>query len=185
MKIIAGEIKNQPLKVPLHIRPASSRLKKGLFDLLQDEIRGKSVLDAFAGSGSLGIEALSRGARTAVFVDINKSCIKTVAANLEKLRLISRSELIIKDVSRALRDFYGRKKTFEVILFDPPYHRDMAKKALQTIGEYDILAPSGYLVIIGYRTDEIGYSYKKGILLVARNYGQSKILIYRKVSAID
>ena len=180
MKIIAGEIKNQPLKVPLHIRPASSRLKKGLFDLLQDEIRGKSVLDAFAGSGSLGIEALSRGARTAVFVDINKSCIKTVVANLKKLRLISRSEVIIKDAFRALKDFSGRKKTFEVILFDPPYYRDMAKKALQTIEEYDILAPSGYLVVLCYCRDRIGEGYCQGELVVSRDYGQSRVLIYRK-----
>lgn len=184
MKIIRGGLKNRMLKVPQNIRPASFRIKKAIFDLINQEIIGKKVLDLFAGSGSLGIEALSGGAMSVTFVDLRRACIKTIMTNIISLKLSSRSEVFLKDSFKTIKDFYNRGRSFDVIFLDPPYYKMMAKKALQTISEYDILAPSGYIVTLCYQNEGMQLKYGHFELILTKNYGQSMVLIYRKKEVV-
>ena len=180
MRIIGGEFKGRILRVPSHIRPASFRLRKSVFDLLRDEIKDKVILDLFGGSGALGIEALSLGAKEAVFVDINKACVNVIIKNISVVRSASSCRIFLKDSSRAVKSFSHKNTLFDIVFIDPPYYKGMVKKILKVLDEYDILAPSGYLVILCYRSDEFSNIYSRGSLIYDRIYGQSRVLIYAK-----
>ncbi len=182
MRVIGGKFKGVPLKVYSNIRPTSFRIKKGIFDLIREAIDGCVVLDLFSGSGALGIEALSWGAREVVFVDIHKGCIRTIRYNISRLNLLSFSRLLLKDSFKAIKDFRTKGIKFDIIFVDPPYYKDMAKKALQTLDEYDILAPSGYIVVLSYRHEMVGDYYRNFKVLVVKSYGQSRLYIYKKGS---
>jgi 16S rRNA (guanine(966)-N(2))-methyltransferase RsmD len=129
------------------------RIKKVLHSVLKDEIRGKTVLDLFAGSGSVGIEALSWGAERAVFVDIKKPNLDIVRKNLSSLGLLGSSELYLKDASLACQDFFEKKRRFDFIFMDPPYYKGLLTKTLKTLGAYDIVEPSGFVVSLGFRRE--------------------------------
>ena len=180
MRVIGGKFKGTPLKVYSNIRPTSFRIRKGIFDLIREVIDGCVVLDLFAGSGALGIEALSWGAKEVVFVDIHKGCIRTVRHNISRLNILSFSQLLLKDSFKAIRDFKAKDIKFDIIFVDPPYYKDMAKKALQTLDAYDILAPSGYIVVLSYQHEMVGNYYHNFKILVVKNYGQSRLCIYKK-----
>ena len=180
LKILRGIFKNKALKVPINIRPATLRLKKAIFDIMDGEIADKYILDLFAGSGALGIESLSCGAKKACFVDLKKAAIKAIIANLTSIKACSSSEVLLKDSFKAIKDFYHDNRQFDVVFLDPPYYRDMHRKALQTINDYDILAPSGYVITLCYRPDSYPEDYCNFELIVNKRYGQSSLLIYRK-----
>ncbi len=179
MKVINGIFKRRILEVPAHIRPASSRVKKSVFDLLRGEIEGKIILDLFGGSGALGIEALSLGAKKAVFVDVHRACATAIIRNLSNIKMLSSCRVIVKDSFRAIKDFSRKNDYFDLIFIDPPYYKGMAKKSLKILDEYDILSALGYIVILCYRDDEEG-RYEKGELISANRYGQTSVFIYTK-----
>jgi len=180
LRIIGGEFKGRTLRVPSGIRPTSFRLKKAVFDLLRDEVKNKVVLDLFGGSGALGIEALSLGARNAVFVDIARVCVNTIVKNISAIRRTSSCCVLFRDSLGAVKSFSRKDSLFDIIFIDPPYYRGMVKKILKTLDEYDILAPSGYIVVLCYRSDEFSNVYSRGSLIYDKVYGQSRILIYTK-----
>ncbi len=180
MKVIRGKVKKKNFGVPPNIRPTSFRVKKVIFDILREEIPGKHVLDLFAGSGALGIEALSEGAATAVFVDIRRGCINTIVRNLASLKLIGQAVYFVKDAFKAIKDFSRKNERFDIIFLDPPYYKGMAKNALQYIDGYDILAPSGYIVVLCYRKELIDCTFQKISLHREKEYGQTRLLFYKK-----
>jgi len=180
MRVIRGRLKRKSLKVPPNIRPTFFRIKKAIFDLLDQELTDKIVLDLFAGAGSLGIEALSCGAREVVFVDIKKGCVKTIIANLSLLKLTANTCVYLKDASKAIKDFYKKRKKFDIVFLDPPYYGSMIKKALQTLSEYDILTPSGYIVVLCYHKEDFKRINLPFLPIFTRRYGQSLLLIYKK-----
>ncbi len=180
MKILGGTFKGRNIIAPRDARPVSVRVRKSCFDMLGDEVRDKSVLDVFCGSGSLAIEALSRGSGQAILIDSASGSISAAGKNISTLALESRVQIYQKDVFLAIRDFSVAGKQFDVIFMDPPYYQGMLKKALQAIAEYDILANSGYLVGFCYSKDD--YPKELGLfsLIVDKKYGQTKVLIYTK-----
>ena len=180
MKIIGGEFKGRTLIVPFGIRPVSFRVKKSVFDILRGEIKDKVILDLFGGSGALGIEALSLGARNVVFVDINKACVNAIVKNISVIRKAAYCDVFLRDSLRAIKSFSYKNASFDIVFIDPPYYRGMIKKTLKALDEYDILAPSGYLVILCYRSDEFGNVYSRGDIIYNIVYGQSRVLIYAK-----
>lgn len=175
MHILAGKLKSKRLYTLKSIRVVEARVKKVLCSILKDHISGASVLDLFAGTGSLGIEALSWGAYRAVFVDIKKSSLNVVRKNLSSLGLLGSSELYLKDALLACRKFHGLQRKFDMILLDPPYHSGLLTKALKTLGAYDIVEPSGLIVSLGSYKEEA--KKERFYCIFDRRYGDRRVKI--------
>ena len=152
MRVISGIAKGVSLFSPqgTKTRPTTDFVKENLFNIIGDDIRGVSFLDLFAGSGAIGIEALSRGARAVAFVDISQKCIDLIRRNLEKTRLGEGAAVLKGDAALALKKFAGQK--FDIIFLDPPYLGDFVEKALREICKRDILEDNGYIILEMSRT---------------------------------
>jgi 16S rRNA (guanine966-N2)-methyltransferase len=151
MRVIAGEAHGRRLKAPrgLATRPTSARARESIFSRLQVRLdfAGIRVLDVFAGSGSLGIEALSRGAAHATFVDSSRAAAHAIEANLAVLGLTARARLMVADVRRALLELGAERAAFELVFIDAPYKNDISAAVLALIGELDLAAPGGWIVV--------------------------------------
>jgi 16S rRNA (guanine(966)-N(2))-methyltransferase RsmD len=185
MKILGGKFKGRNLLVPSGIRPVSLRVRKSCFDILRGEVEGRRALDLFAGSGSLGIEALSQGASEALFVDSSQASVAAVRKNLTTLKIDPREKVLLKDSASAIKDFHAYRVSFSLIFLDPPYYKGLLTKALQLLEEYDIVSPSGYIVAFCYVKNDFIQARKGFSLIVQRKYGQTLLLIYRKDNAGD
>lgn len=146
LRIIAGELRGRRLEVPdlEDVRPTPERVREALFDILGPGSPGRRVLDAYAGSGALGLEALSRGASTAVFVEREPAVARVLRRNIEKLGLSDRTEIIEATALRAVRQTLAGER-FDLILADPPYRAGEGPRFLRHALER--LAAEGLLVI--------------------------------------
>ncbi|MBI1978379.1 MAG: 16S rRNA (guanine(966)-N(2))-methyltransferase RsmD [Candidatus Omnitrophica bacterium] len=155
MRIISGRFKSQKIFFPKthQTRPVTDRAKETIFNVLGSLPEGALVLDLFAGSGSLGLEALSRGASTACFVDqalFSTSCIKR---NLDKLRLNHVGFVIKSPVQQAIRNLIKQEKSFNLIFLDPPHNKGLIKKILHQLDHSDIVPPLG-IIVVGHSNQE-------------------------------
>jgi len=152
MRVISGIAKGIRLTAPedRRVRPTSDRIKESLFSILHSicgDISGQNILDLFAGTGSLGIEALSRGANSAVFVDNHRTSVTLINANINKTGFSDRSEVILADSFQALSKLADKNSCFDLVFADPPYGKDIAQQLLENISTLGLLA-EGALVII-------------------------------------
>lgn len=149
MRIIAGTLKSRIIKpVPgRQTRPTSDKVKEAIFHKLGPFFEGGLALDLFAGSGSLGIEAISRGMDYVVFVENAQQAVRTIRDNTQKLNLGSRSDIIKTDAFRALSIFSKQKNQFDLILLDPPYEKVSYEKVLKAIQVNDLLASNGLVYV--------------------------------------
>ena len=149
MRIISGASKGRRLKAlsGRSLRPTSDRVKGSIFNILGDEVKGKAVLDLFAGTGSLGIEALSRGAAKVVFVEKSRQALSIIGRNLQETGMKARSEVLPKDVTRAIGALAQRNEWFDLILMDPPYREGWIEKAMQIFQRTPIHHEGSLLVI--------------------------------------
>ncbi len=147
MRIITGSARGCRLKAPrgMQTRPTSDRIKESLFNILGSFVREKEVLDLFAGTGSLGLEALSRGAEHAVFVD--RATAGIIRENAEHTRLADRSEILKGDVIACLSRMGREGRNFRLIFCDPPYHAGLWEQTLRMVDHLELLAPEGLLVV--------------------------------------
>ena len=154
MRVISGTAKGTKINTidSSSTRPTLDRVKESLFNILQDVIRGAVVLDLFAGSGALGIEALSRGADKAIFCDINKDATNVIEANLNKTHLSDKAVVFSNGFEKTLQTVYKNKTKFDIIFIDPPYRLNIAEKAVRLISDYKLLTDDGIIVI---ETDDI------------------------------
>ena len=145
MRVIAGTARSIPLlsRDGLDTRPTADRVKEAIFSVIQFEIEGRRVLDLFAGSGQMAIEALSRGAAEAVLVDQSKESISIIRQNLNKTRLADRARVVCSDYMEFLNKANGG---FDLIFLDPPYREKFLENALKRISEIDILKSGGIIV---------------------------------------
>jgi len=178
LRIISGEKKGTRLfsLKKRKIRPTSDKVKGAIFNVLVS-VEDKKILDLFAGSGALGIEALSRGAEQVVFVDSSFNSLDLVRKNLEKLEFRDKSRLIKKNVLRFLKsESEGR---FDLILVDPPYGKGLCQKVLEILSEKEFLNAKGVLVIEHHKKEKIE---KVGnfILLQERKYGDTVVSFFWK-----
>ena len=178
MRVITGTARGTNLKAPdgLLTRPTADKVKQALFNIIQYEIVG-DVLDLFAGSGQLGIEALSRGARHAVFVDERADAIAVVRENLRRTHLEEKAEVVRCDYLTYLSHC---KKTFRLIFLDPPYAEKYLENAIKRISEIDILAEGGIIITerpLGKPLDEqvAGMERSKDYI-----YGKTIITLFRR-----
>lgn len=149
MRVIGGKAGSIPLITPAgrNTRPTTDRIKETLFNMLAPCINGCSFLDLFSGSGAIGIEALSRGAASAVFVDSGREAIRCIKANLEKTHLTGQALVLRADAAGALQQLGRSGRKFDVIFMDPPYGRLLEKEALQAVCESEC-APDHVLIVI-------------------------------------
>lgn len=170
MRVISGKYKGKIL-TGFNIngtRPTMDRVKESMFAMIQNNLKDKVVLDLFAGSGSLGIEALSNGAKICYFVDNNKIAIDTIKRNTIG---IENKVIIKKDCFEALKEFDLK---FDVILLDPPYHDNLMNNVLNKIKEYDLLNKDG--IIVCEVEEDIKTSYK---VIKEKKYGNKKVFILK------
>ena len=179
MRVISGKVRGIQLKAPdgLRTRPTADRVKEALFSIIQFDVPGTRVLDLFGGSGQLGIEALSRGAKSAVIVDADEKACGIIKENLRRCKLEADAQVVRSDYM----DYLCRcKQRFDIILLDPPYAELFLENALKKITEIDILESSGIIVAerpVGKDLpwDFTGYSRSKDY-----KYGQTVLTLYRK-----
>lgn len=179
MRVITGTARGVPLRAPkgLDTRPTLDQVKEGMFSAVQFEIEGRRVLDLFAGSGQLGIEALSRGASHCVFVDAGREPCRVIRENLERTRLADRASVVQSDYLRYLR---ACRERFDLILLDPPYAEVFLENALNSISEIDILTNGG--IILCERPAEKALPESLPGLERSREYryGRACVTMYRK-----
>lgn len=181
MQIIGGLKKGQKLKIPSKqkIRPTSQKVKAALFNILGQKLGGQKFLDLFAGSGGVGIEALSRGAEAAVFVEKDFLTTQIIRANLENTGLVKQAKVYQMPV----RDFLKKKITpleiFDFIFLDPPYESEDGLLIMQEIGENVILKKN--VVVIFEHRDKINLPAESGNLekFKENNYGDSSLTFYK------
>jgi 16S rRNA (guanine966-N2)-methyltransferase len=152
MRIIGGDAKRRSLKAPAAAhgaRPILARIRKSLFDILRHRIPDAQLLDLYAGSGAVGIEALSRGAKNVTFVDQNHHCLNTIRQNLASLGMLGSARLLRMDASRALFTIAG---PFDLIFMGPPYHDQkwnefrLTVPTLKNIALANLLKPEGWVI---------------------------------------
>ena len=179
MRVITGKARGVQLKTPdgLETRPTADRVKEALFSIIQFEVPGTAVLDLFGGTGQLGIEALSRGARNAVFVDAGESPCKLIRENLRRTGMESQGKVVRSDYLQYLKT--AREK-FDIILLDPPYAEVFLENALNCITEIDILQSGGIIVCERPFGKELPWEYPGFTRSKDYKYGKTLITIYRK-----
>lgn len=184
MRIITGTARGTKLDTPegLLTRPTSERAKQGVFNILQFEIAGRRVLDLFAGSGQMGLEALSRGAESAVFVDMDSSALKSIRNNIKKTHMESKALVYEGDAKAVLRSL-SDQKPFDLIFLDPPYQTDLLSSALTLLFKYRLVAKNAYIVC---ETGEGAVTAPEFLILYKyAAYGKNHISIFKTKEALS
>ena len=179
MRVITGKARGINLKTPegLQTRPTTDRVKEALFSVIHFDVPGARVLDLFGGTGQLGIEAISRGAKRAVFVDESEKACKLIRENLKRTRLEQEATVLRGDYLAYL----GRcTEKFDIILLDPPYAEVFLENALKRITEIDILETGGIIVTERPLGKELPYDFEGYTRSKDYKYGNTLITLYRK-----
>jgi 16S rRNA (guanine(966)-N(2))-methyltransferase RsmD len=150
-------------------------VKESIFDILQDDMQGKVVLDLFAGTGNLGIEALSRGARRAIFVEKGRQALRLIQRNLAQVGLEERSEILLKDANRAIGILKQRGECFDLILMDPPYEKGLIRSTLMKLNFNPIYHTGSILVIEHNRREPLPRALGGWNLIRQRRIGDTMI----------
>ncbi len=181
MRITTGKYRNRKLHMPKGIRPTQDKVRKALFDILGD-IAGLTFLELYAGSGAVGLEALSRGAAWLTLVESNHHSVLAIKRNIALLD-ISTYDLYYLEAEKAVKLMSLDKKNFDIIFIDPPYSRDMAKKILQTLEGYDILSPNGLIIVQHSRLEQLPGAGLNFNLVKEAKYGDTWLSIFSHAKA--
>ncbi len=161
-------------------RPTSDRVKESLFNIIAGYLADAYVLDLYSGTGNLGIEALSRGARLAVFVDKSEKSTEVIKENLINTKLIDRGLIIKGEVYDVLKGFSKKEEKFDIIFLDPPYNEGLAENALKTIDREDLLTAEG-IISAEIGADEcIPFEIGTLKLVNHRKYGNTALAFFKK-----
>ncbi len=180
-RIISGTAKKMKLSYPrssaVIVRPTSDRVKESLFNIIADILPGSKVFDIFAGTGSLGVEALSRGACEAVFADNERQCCEVIIQNLTKAALIKKASVINKDASEAITEMRGRR--FDIVFMDPPYGKKLIEKTMDNLLYSDIINEDGLIIAEHHIKDSPPAEDRRYLLTDRRRYGITVLSFYR------
>ena len=179
MRVITGKARGIVLKTPegMLTRPTADRVKEALFSIIQFDIPGARVLDLFGGTGQLGIESLSRGAKSAVFVDSREDACKLIRENLKRTKLETLGKVVRSDYLQYLNRC---KEQFEIIILDPPYAEVFLENALKAITEIDILHSGGIIITERPAGKELPWEFEGFTRSKDYKYGNTILAIYRK-----
>lgn len=182
MRVAAGEAKGKRLRVPkgVAVRPTQDRVREAIFNALGNRVVDAEVLDLFAGVGTLGIEALSRGARRAVFVERDPRTVEGLRANLQAAGLTGAAEVWRSDVLRALRQLEERRQHFNLVFLDPPYRSGWLLRALGALARSSVLREGGVVVAESARDES---AEAPGLVVFwRRTYGDTAVTFLRKAA---
>ena len=184
MRVISGTARGKKLSSleGLATRPTLDRVKEALFNILQFDLKGARILDLFSGSGALGIEALSRGAKEAVLCDNSHKAIQIINKNLKETRLIDKAKVVNRDYIDAMEQLHKQSQKFDIIFLDPPYKSDYAIESIEHIIKYNLLEEDGIIVVETDDKNKIDEIKKLNKLEVydTRKYGIVHIIFIRK-----
>lgn len=182
MRIIAGTARSIPLKTieGIETRPTTDRIKETLFNMIQPSIPGTYFLDLFAGSGQIGLEAISRGAAYSVFVENSKKASACISDNIRATKFDEKCQLMQMDVVAAIRALEG-KYEFDYIFMDPPYHKDIEKEVLTALIHSDILTENTTIIVEAALHTDFSYLEDLGYTIIKeKNYKTNMHLFVRK-----
>ena len=181
MRVIAGTAKGKQLKTPegMQTRPTTDRVKEALFSIIHFDLPDACVLDLFGGTGQLGIEALSRGAKKAVFVEAREDACRLIRENLKRTGFQDKAQVIRSDYLDYLKHC---KETFDIVLLDPPYAEVFLENALKMITEIDILQSGGIIISERPLGKELPWDFEGYIRSKDYKYGKTLLAVYRKQS---
>ena len=179
MRVISGKARGVTLKTPdgMKTRPTADRVKEALFSIIQFELPGKRILDLFGGTGQLGIEALSREAKSAVFVDAGEDACRLIRENLRRTKLEQDAKVVKSDYLAYLDRC---REKYDIIFLDPPYAEVFLENALKRITEIDILQSGGIIVAERPSGKELPWDFPGYTRSKDYKYGNTILTIYRK-----
>ena len=167
MRVIAGIARSMPLKAAEgdNTRPTTDRIKETLFNMLQSDIAGCRFLDLYSGSGAIGIEALSRGAKEAVFVENARQAIAVIKDNLTFTKLSPKAVVMEQDVLSAINRLSG-SGVFDIIFMDPPYNHEWEKQVLEFLTDTTLLADDGIIIVEASKETDLSYAEELGYSII-------------------
>lgn len=181
MRVISGKARGLKLNTPKNedVRPTTDRVKESLFNIINSYIMDSNVLDLFAGTGSLGIECLSRGAKGCTFVDISKDSIDIVKSNIKRARVEEDSFIINSDFKTAIDKLKMQNSKFDIVFMDPPYYKNMFIESIEKIDNSNLLNEEG-IIVIEHDSDD-SFPEKLGRLEKTRDkkYGNTTLTFYK------
>lgn len=182
MRIIAGTARSLPLKTVAgkDTRPTTDRIKETLFNMIQRELPDALFLDLFAGSGGIGLEAVSRGARKAVFVENNKKAAACIEENIRFTKFTEQSRLMKMDVLSALRGLEG-SEVFDIVFMDPPYHQLLEKDVLTYLSDSELIDENSLMIVEA--SDDTSFDYVEELgfeIIKCKKYKTNMHLFLRK-----
>lgn len=181
MRVISGSAKGRPLKaVPgMGTRPTTDKVKEAIFSMIGPYFSGGTVLDLFAGTGGLGIEALSRGMDRAVFIDADKKSVEVVRANLQAARLEEQAEIYRNDANRALKVLAKRGAAFDLVFLDPPYKMTGIDGLVQSLQDLQLVG-KGTLIVVEHDANTVPAVQVGGANRTRHvEYGDTAVSVYR------
>ncbi|XOF35144.1 MAG: 16S rRNA (guanine(966)-N(2))-methyltransferase RsmD [Candidatus Electrothrix sp. YB6] len=188
MRVTGGSAKGHKLLSPKSgcrfIRPTGDRVREALFNMLAEEIPDSLVLDLYAGTGALGIEALSRGAEAVVFIDRSKQALELIHRNVRACFPAAKASLVQLDLSRSDSMDQLQKKIplqFDLILLDPPYEKKLADSTLQMVERGTVLKTDGLVAAEERKSEQLAAQYGTLTLIRSRKYGETGIWLYRNL----
>ncbi len=199
MRIISGRFKGLKLATPpgksQFIRPTSDRSREALFSILGNKVTQSRILDLFAGTGALGLEALSRGGESVIFIDNNSIALNLIKANIDLIKKITIGKTDIPtirvtrgDLTRGLRSLLKSLESqeifFDIVFLDPPYDKGMSLQALKHLDTSNILADDGIIVAEDRSNAVLSFKFQKLELIDKRKYGDTGFWFYKKIVTV-
>jgi len=178
MRIITGKARGLHLNVPKNydVRPTADRVKESLFNIIGSKVAGAAVLDLFAGSGNLGLESWSRGARFIQFVDNSRTSLKLTDSNIQKCRAEADCKVLKHDAEAAVDLLYKQGQRFDLIFVDPPYNKGWVQKILAKFAKNRLLSENGWLIAEHSAHDDITGEVPEGYEIFRRQeYGETVV----------
>lgn len=183
MRVIAGSARRLPLKTVknMETRPTTDRIKETLFNIIQNDVPQCRFLDLFSGSGAIGIEALSRGAEWAVFVDNNKNAVSCIRDNLKFTRLSDYGIVMECDVISALSMLENRKSCFDIVFMDPPYNNELERETLERLVHSSVIDENTLIIVEASLDTDFSYLSAMGFAFIREKlYKTNKHIFVRK-----
>jgi len=182
LRVTGGELRGRKLICPrgLATRPCTDMIRQAIFNILAGEVAGSRVLDLFAGTGAIGIEALSRGADFCSFVESSSNAVRVLEKNLGVLDLLRRSAVIRRDVLKALGSLGSQSEGFHLVFIDPPYDKGLCQMTLELVALSGVADPDGVVVVRRHKRESLDAEAAGWVKYKSRKFGEALVEFHRR-----